>query len=391
MSRRIDMPDPEVTRGLAELEAALDGEPGADEALALLASDLRADTPRMSAAFAAGLDERVAAGFPRERTDTLLGRARAGWMRPLPLATAAAGLLIGLVAVGLATRDGGGGGGDTVATGPPAAREVDRVAPGAGGAAEPAPAMDDTTAGAEAAPQHQPAPLTAGKPSFGRKVERSAQLTLTTSPGDVQDVADGVVRMTQQVGGIVASSTITTNDGSGSAHFALRVPARRLDDAIRRLSGLAHVGSLSQNADDITAPFVSAAERLSDARAERRALLRALGKATTPSRIASLRARLRANRSEIARHKGELDALRRRANFASVDVAVEGIGEKRGATGGWTPGDALRDAVRVLEVAAGVTLVGLAVLLPLALIGLLGVLSARVTRRRRREQALDSA
>jgi hypothetical protein len=229
------------------------------------------------------------------------------------------------------------------------------------------------------------------RPGFGRKVEKSAQLTLTTSPDDVQDVADGVVRVTQEVDGVVASSTITTNDGSGSAQFALRIPTRRLDDAIRRLSRLAHVGSLSQNADDITAPFISAAERLSDARAERRALLRALGKATTPARIASLRARLRANRSEIARYKGDLNALRRRADFANVAVAVEGTGERRGDTGGWTPGDALRDAVRVLEVAAGVALVGLAVLAPFALLGLLSVLAARALRRRRREDALDAA
>lgn len=230
-----------------------------------------------------------------------------------------------------------------------------------------------------------------GRPGFGRKVEKSAQLTLTTSPGDVQDVADGVVRVTQEVGGVVSRSSTTTSDGQGSARFALLIPARRLDDSIGRLSRLAHVGSLSESVEDITAPFVSAADRLSDARAERKALLRALAKATTAAQIASLRARIRANRSEISAYKGELDSLRRRANFATVDVSVEGTGAERGEGGGWSPGDAFRDALRVLEVAAGVTMVALAVLIPLGLIAGLGAIGTRAARRRRREQALDAA
>lgn len=373
MTRRHDIPDPEVARGLEALEAALAGEPGADESLVALTSDVRAEAPRMGTAFEARLDERVETGFPR---DSLLARLRARFLHPLPLATAVASLLIGLVAIGLATR--GDGGEEMIATSPPAAREADDAA-GAGSSAAP-------SAAPPAAVQRG-----SGRPGFGRKTEKSAQLTLTTPPGDVQEVADGVVRVTQQVGGIVASSTITTNDGSGSAHFALRIPTPRLDEALRRLSRLAHVGSLSQTADDITAPFVSAADRLSDARAERKALLRALGKASTQARIDSLRARLRANRSEIARYKGELDSLRRRANLAGVDVAVEGTGSKREDGGGWTPGDALRDAVRVLEVAAAVALVSLAVLAPFALLGALLALAARSVRRRRREDALDAA
>ena len=67
-------------------------------------------------------------------------------------------------------------------------------------------------------------------------------------------------------------------------------------------------------------------------------------------------------------------------------MSVEGNGHKSG--GVWTPGDAAGDALRVLEVAAGVLLIGLAVTLPLALLGGGAALVARSTRRRRRESAL---
>jgi Kef-type K+ transport system membrane component KefB len=56
----------------------------------------------------------------------------------------------------------------------------------------------------------------------------------------------------------------------------------------------------------------------------------------------------------------------------------------------WTPGDAAHDALRVLEVIAGVALIAAAIVIPLALLGLLAGLTLRHTRRRRREHALDA-
>jgi hypothetical protein len=238
------------------------------------------------------------------------------------------------------------------------------------------------------------APSAAGDSSAStsspRRVERSAQLTLTPAPGDVQDVADGVVRTTQAVAGYVAQSSVSTQNGAGTAQFTLRIPTARVDDALARLSKLAHVGSLTQDAHDITATVASAAQRLADARDERRALLTALGRATTDRQVAALKARLRANRSEISRRKGELAAVARRADMATVQVTVEGTGHPSHNGGGaWTPRDALHDAGRVLQVAGGVTVIAAAVLLPLALLAALAGALAHVLRRRRRESALD--
>ena len=50
--------------------------------------------------------------------------------------------------------------------------------------------------------------------------------------------------------------------------------------------------------------------------------------------------------------------------------------------GAWTPGDAFDDALRVLEVVAGVALIAAAVLLPLALVWLLAWLGHRTVVRR---------
>jgi hypothetical protein len=71
-----------------------------------------------------------------------------------------------------------------------------------------------------------------------------------------------------------------------------------------------------------------------------------------------------------------------------LDVTVAGNGHTSSCGDGWTPADAARDALRVLEVAAGVILIGLAAGIPLALLLGAAALGARATRRHRREQAL---
>jgi len=57
--------------------------------------------------------------------------------------------------------------------------------------------------------------------------------------------------------------------------------------------------------------------------------------------------------------------------------------------GGWGVSDGLDDAGRILAVAAGVTVIALAILGPLALIALLAWLAHRILVRRSRERALD--
>jgi hypothetical protein len=351
--------EPTVLAELDELDRALAGE---TTPLTALVADVRATRPVMTPEFQARLDARMDAARSAP--------PRRSWLAWSPLAGLAAAAVVAVVLV-----SGGGNSG----TGSSSSGGVATPTRSAGEAAK------------SAAPQVAGSSVAAQAPTpAGRKVERSTSLELSTSRGDVQQVADDIIATTQRFGGIVDSSQISTSDADASAVFALRIPTGRLDDAVAALSKLAHVASLSQGSTDITGSFVSAAARLHDARAERSALLKALARATTTQEVDALRARLRDNRSQIAAIKGELNALRRRANLARVDVTVAGNGHKgTGGGGSWTPADAARDALRVLEVAAGVLLVGLAAGVPLALLGGAAALAARSSRRRRREGALD--
>lgn len=407
-----DKLDPTVAAELDRLEDALNGVSSADPELLALVAAVRVQSTGIRPQFRRELDERAAAGFPR-------GGGRRAWTSRLSLPSLKLGPALGLAAavvvalvVSVGALDGVGGSDDEFApyslavpeSAPSSATTADDATvpeAAAGTAQEVAPLRSRPAApSAVAPPQSVPRALPSGvatkTPSFGRKVEGTTRLSLSTSTHKLQEVADGVVRVTQSAGGVVEQSSVDATDRGGTASFMLSVPTAKAGDTVKRLSALAHVASMSQAATDITSSFVSAIDRLSDARAERRALLSALKGAKTPEGIARLRDRIRANRREIASLKGQLNGLRDRADNTVLSVSLAGRGAvdkgDDGAAGGrWSPGDAAGDALRVLEVAAGVLLIALAVAVPLALLGAPAWLGARAARRRRREHALDAA
>jgi len=88
-----------------------------------------------------------------------------------------------------------------------------------------------------------------------------------------------------------------------------------------------------------------------------------------------------------------LDHLHQRSSMSEVSLRIV-TGKGAGVTppskdkGGWGVGDALHDAGHILAIAAGVAIVGLAILGPLALVALLIWLANRARLRRGRERAL---
>lgn len=379
-----------VDRELEAIDDALAGRPVAFEHAELeeLVHDVRAAAPPMPPALATRL-EKLVAGQPRPHAQAPRTRARRFWHTSPLTVPGLAVLLIALLVAGAAVLGSVGGrsssnsssssGSAGSSAAPPAVRESKSGSASAGG----------STAG----PAQSVAPTTAAPTPGRRRVERSTSLALITRPVDFADVTDGVVRTTDRLGGIVQSSNVSQQGRSGHADFTLRFRTSRLDDAMAALSRLAHVQSRSSSSLDITAPFDTAQRRLTDARALRTGILRALQNATTDQQITALRARLRDANAAIDRASAAVARLRNRSDFATVNVTVDtgrlgAIAGHRSTT--WTPGDALREAWRILQVAGGVAIVGLAIVLPPALLAALAALAVRAARRRRREHALDA-
>lgn len=380
-----------------------------------LSSELRALRPSPGAAFADELDARVAAGFAKagESEEGLLGRiARAlrnGSRRRLALPAGAAALLAlvvatAVIAIGETTnevtapnkvvdaRERSGrslqfSDAPVTATGRPPVGG--KAAPGesslSGGAAA------SPSAGYQSSGPTSKYQTSAADPAAGRRaIERDAELVLRTQPGEIGKASREVFDAVHAANGVVLSSSVRDQAGESSARFQLLVPSAQLGDTLAALSRIAEVRSRHESTLDITAPTVSVGDRLKDSAATIDGMLTQLGAAESYDERALLERQLRQERQRAAVLRSQLDQLGRRADFARISLRIEsGSGAGAAVPGRWGVDDALRDAGRILAIAAGVAVVSLAVIGPLALILLLGWLAQGVWLRQRRERALN--
>jgi hypothetical protein len=369
---------------IAELDAALNGQaegPAADS-WRELSEDVRSLAPPMAAGFEQRLRARVEQPPSRSRR-----RRSVDWVGALTRPRVAAGVASAAVTVLVLVL---------VLTDPQGHGVVPRVkAPSSAPASSPAVAQASapTHASASTAKAGDLAPAP-GPPATapGRVQQLAASIGLSTSPGEVQSVSDGVARLAVRDEGYVQDSHVQVQrHGSSEANLTLRLPSARLSAALAAIARLAPVSSESQSLQDITNTYDAARQRLDDANAERRALLRALAAATTQGQIDSLRERLAQARSAITQDQSALQAVSQRASSAEVEVTVLADGgAAASASEGFTLHRGLHDALRVLTVALVVALIAAAALVPLALLIAALAGAHRVWRRRRRERVLDA-
>lgn len=421
-AKRDDVSIPaEAERELEALDAALRGEdvPEGMEGLEALVSDLRAERQEPEARFESRLDAWAAAGFPRGKRPSSrpsaggAGATSNGFFKRLgsgerrawaPAAAAVATLVVVVVSVAQLSEPGG----SESLTGAPQGADVETSAEG-GDFETTAPEADQVQeqGSLQAEPgavRDNSASFSSPDDSFGldsresdggganraqevRKVERDAQITLGAPEDEVSDVSDEAIGVVQGANGVVLNSRVTDTESSARAVLEVRVPSATLDDTLAALSDLGTVQSRSEQADDITGSYVSAKDTLVGLRATRDNLASRIRDASTDEELASLQAQLASVNNRIAEAKGELDEVETRAQLATLTIVIT----SEGATDdGWSLGDALDDAGRVLEVAAGVALISAAVLVPLAIIAAIAFFVVAAANRRARERALDS-
>lgn len=224
-----------------------------------------------------------------------------------------------------------------------------------------------------------------------RDIERSAQLVLATEAAEVRGAATKLFAAVHSYDGIVLNSSIRDGgEGEAAATFDLLIPSGKLSDALASFSEIGEVRSRHEATRDITAPTIGLGERLQDSQARIESLLAQLAEATTDAERAASEAALRAERRHAAALRSGLATLQRRASFSRVSLRIES-GEAAGGAAGesrWGVGDAAEDAGHILATAAAVTVIGLAILAPIALICLLVWLARTAWVRHARRRAL---
>lgn len=372
-----------------------------------LAADLKALRPTPRPEFAAELDERAAAGFPRRSRLPRFSFDRLRAVKPQRLLIPAGGMAILAIAVTAAVvvSSGSQPGSHPRKLGPLTQAETSKP--------QPAQSLSGSAAGAaeEAAPATAEAQQAEASSSAGtnekfipmdsdlghrvhirnRAVERNAELVLGADLADVADDSADVFEAVHAHDGIVLrSSTREGEPGVAGARFELLIPSGKLGDALAALSAIDEVRTRHEATNDITAPTVTTGELLQDSKARVDSLLAQLEAAETEPEREAVEAELAQERRHRARLRVQFQHLERRADFSRVLVRIEtGDSDQPSEGGSWGIGDALSDAGHILAVAAAVAVVALAIIGPIALIALLAWLAHRAWLRRERRRVLS--
>jgi hypothetical protein len=383
---------------VAELEAALHGDavgPSAE-----YWRDLRADVRALPPPLPPGLEQRLrerieqreaaprGARAARAKLNAYLGASR----RHRAAALAGALLVVGLLIVVVAASWRSGASLD--------ARPHAGIVEGSAGSsaassssaavARPHAAEEKSTEKAAEATGSAGRAASAETTSPGRVQQQAASLTLASKPVEVQTLSDRIAQLAAREGGFVQSSQVHLESGTaGEANLHLSLPSAHLSTALTSLARLAPTRAESQSLQDITDEYDAAKRKLSDAVAERQALLHALSRASTQGEIESLHARLSLASGAITSDREAFASISKRGSNANVEVSV--IGDAHAASGGGlSVSGGLHDAGDVLRVSLAVLLIALAVLVPLAILAALLLLAWRGSRRRLRERALGN-
>jgi hypothetical protein len=204
----------------------------------------------------------------------------------------------------------------------------------------------------------------------------------------LSEASTEAIATTRALGGYVVSSNVATSGPEGRAQLVVRIPQRRVQDAIAQLSALGTITGQDVTVQDRQAELDQLAGRIDALRVQ----------------IAELNVRLRTEvldeadrlRLELQRRRlqGSLNALTRQRAGIAGQVALADVSvtlETRRAAGA-APGrfdGAVDDAVAVLGAAAAVGVFLLIVLAPLTLLALIGLVARRAWRRRDEERLLD--
>lgn len=278
--------------------------------------------------------------------------------RGLLLAASSAVLLLtlgcGLQGVAVPGQSKGGGAGQTASTAPgPAAKSQDAL---------PAPS---------AAPE-------------GRRVQRSAQLTLQVGNGAFDSSWDRVTNLMQSQGGYVSGSQAQA-DGSDrlrSGVVTFQVPSDRFDATIAGLRRLGKAESIQITGTDVSSQYVDLQARLRNAEAQRDAMLALLQQAKSVNDILQVQNQLGQITAQIEQLKGQIDYLDHTTSYATVAVTIREAAAASSADE-WGLKTAVVRALHNSVDVVGLMLMVVGAIAPLLLMGAAALLVWRFRRRPR--------
>jgi hypothetical protein len=151
-----------------------------------------------------------------------------------------------------------------------------------------------------------------------RKIVWRAELDVRV--GNVSNAVRAVAELVERQGGFVERKS---DEGEKSARLTLRVPAKSFKGALSGLESLGTVTSREVSGEDVTEQYVDVEARLKNKRVLRDRLQALLAKANEVKDILAIEAELNRVQSDLDSMEARLNALRGKADFATVQLRLE--------------------------------------------------------------------
>jgi hypothetical protein len=190
--------------------------------------------------------------------------------------------------------------------------------------------------------------------STERLVIKNASLSIVVV--DPPRAMDEIVRMAEELGGFVVTANLYKEQLSSGvevprASVTVRVPAERLDEALRRIREQSNQDPLREsiNSQDVTSEYVDLRSRLSNLEAAEAELREIMQEATKTEDVLAVYNQLVSIREQIEVIKGQIKYYEESAALSAISVEL--IADKAVQPieiGGWQPKGVIKDAVEAL-------------------------------------------
>ncbi len=187
-----------------------------------------------------------------------------------------------------------------------------------------------------------------------RMIVKNANLSIVViDPGKSMDT---ISKLADELGGFVVTANLykeTLTQGTEVPHatITIRVPADRLDEALRRIKAESKQDPLSEsvNSQDVTSEYVDLQSQLKNLEAAEAQLTEIMGSATKTEDVLNVYNNLVQVRGEIEQTKGRMKYLEQTSALSAINVDI--VADKAVQPlkiGNWQPAGTAKNAVEAL-------------------------------------------
>lgn len=207
-------------------------------------------------------------------------------------------------------------------------------------------------------------------PGVGPSVIKTAELGVEVERGSFKEALQRATSVASAEGGFVLSSSVEGREGRRGS-IVLRVPADRFEAALASLRELGTVERERVSGEDVSQEFVDLEARLRNLTAQEAVLLRLMDEAGSVTDTIKVQKELTGIQLEIERIRGRLRYLEDQTSYGTISLSMA----EAGVAAPQRPSILARAWERAVEgflSVIGGLITALGVLLPIAVLGLVG-------------------